>query len=55
MTLGLREQISGRGVGLRARGAQLHGDGNESLLGAVVQIAVDAAAFGVGGLDDPAL
>jgi hypothetical protein len=34
-------------------GAQVQGEGDQALLGAVVQVAFDAAAGGVGGGDDP--
>ena len=47
------DQRSGLGVGDRgAQHAQLEGEGQELLLGAVVEVALDAPAGLVGGLDD---
>jgi hypothetical protein len=34
-------------------GAQPHREGDQPLLSAVVQVALDTAPLGVGGLDDP--
>ena len=50
----LRGLRVGPGAHRRARaGAEAQGEGDQPLLGAVVQVAFDAAAGGVGGGDDP--
>ena len=49
----LRRQLVGIGRHRRLRRAQAQGEGDQSLLGAVVQVPLDAAAGVVGGGDDP--
>ena len=49
----LRCQVSAPGRGCRLCGAQVQGEGDQSLLGAVVQVAFDTAAGGVSGRHDP--
>ena len=49
----LRRQLVGLGRHRRLRRAQAQGEGDQPLLGAVVQVALDAAPGVVGGGDDP--
>jgi hypothetical protein len=44
---------SGRARCPGSHGTQLEGHGHQALLRAVVQVSLDSAALGVGGLDDP--
>ena len=48
-------RLSGRRIGAGEGDSQVERDADQALLGAVVQVAFDAPAFGVRGRDDPPL
>ena len=58
LRLRLVDELQRHAVGVVAQAlaghAELEAEGDEALLRAVVQVALDAAALGVGGGDDPA-